>query len=239
MPGAGASTAVIDIQSQSHADRVYDWWSDHPGLFDLFAEVAFFGRYRALRRTAVDSLELGPGDRVLDLACGTGPNLPLLVDRLGPVGAVLGVDHSREMVAAARDRASNCARERDCPSLGTGPALHIARADAGALPLPENAMDAALCTLSLSAIPDHLAAIQELRRVVRPGGRVVVLDAQPYQEGPMRLFNPVVNRLSALATNWYPDRHLPTDLRAAFGADRVDVDLYNGGTAFVVTAEVR
>jgi phosphatidylethanolamine/phosphatidyl-N-methylethanolamine N-methyltransferase len=219
---------VTDIQSQSHADRVYDWWSRHPGLFDLFAGAAFFGHYRDLRETAVARLDIAPDDRVLDLACGTGPNVPLLVDRAGEEGTVLGFDHSRGMVAAARDRG----RE------GKYAAVRVARADAGNLPLPDDAMDAALCTLSLSAIPDHLAAIQELRRVVRPGGRVVVLDAQPYQSGPMRLFNPLVNYVSAVATNWYPDRHLPTDLRAAFGADRVDVDLYNGGTAFVATAEI-
>ncbi|WP_254831245.1 class I SAM-dependent methyltransferase [Haloglomus salinum] len=219
---------MTDIQSQSHADRVYDWWSQHPGLFDLFAGAAFFGHYRDLRETAVARLDIAPDDRVLDLACGTGPNVPLLVDRAGEEGMVLGFDHSRGMVAAARDRG----RE------GKYAAVRVARADAGNLPLPDDAMDAALCTLSLSAIPDHLAAIQELRRVVRPGGRVVVLDAQPYQSGPMRLFNPLVNYVSAVATNWYPDRHLPTDLRAAFGADRVDVDLYNGGTAFVATAEI-
>jgi len=219
---------VTSRQSQSHADRVYDWWSRHPALFDLFARAAFFGRYRELREAAVDRLDLAPGNRVLDLACGTGPNVPLLVDRLGTDGRVLGIDHSRGMVAAAGERA----REGEYPS------VRVARGDAGALPLPDDAMDAALCTLSLSAIPDHLAAIQELRRVVWPGGRVVVLDAQPYQSGPMRLFNPLVNRVSAFATNWYPDRHLPTDLRAAFGADRVNVDLYNGGTAFVATCRV-
>jgi phosphatidylethanolamine/phosphatidyl-N-methylethanolamine N-methyltransferase len=228
MLGASARAAVMNVQSQSHADRVYDWWSRHPGLFDLFARAAFFGRYRELRETAADRLDLVPGDRVLDLACGTGPNVPLLVDRTGADGTVLGLDHSRGMVAAARDRA----HEQDHAP------VRVARADAGNLPLPDDAMDAALCTLSLSAIPDHLAAIQELRRVVRPSGRVVVLDAQPYQSGPMRLFNPLVNRVSAVATNWYPDRHLPTDLRAAFGADRVDVELYNGGTAFVATCRV-
>jgi len=222
-----APTVVFDGQSQSHADRVYDWWSDHPGLFDLFARGAFFGRYRALRRTTVDRLALSRGDRVLDLACGTGPNVPLLADRVGRSGAVVGVDHSAGMVVAARARA----REVDVP-------VHAVRADAARLPLPADAVGAACCTLSLSAIPDHLGAIQELRRVVRPGGRVVVLDAQPYQEGPGRLLNPLVNGLSALATNWYPDRHLPTDLRAAFGADRVDIDRYNGGTAFVATATV-
>lgn len=54
----------------------------------------------------------------------------------------------------------------------------------------------------------------------------------------MRALDPLVNRVSAVATNWYPDRHLPTDLRAAFGADAVNVDLYNGGTAFVATCRV-
>jgi demethylmenaquinone methyltransferase/2-methoxy-6-polyprenyl-1,4-benzoquinol methylase len=219
---------VTDVQSQSHADRVYDWWSDHPGLFDVLARAAFFGRYHELRRTAVDRLDLSRGDRVLDLACGTGPNFERLVRRVGRPGHVLGLDHSRGMVAAARDRH----RERGYGNVA------VARGDATSVPLPDDGVDAVLCTLSLSAVPDHRAAIAEVGRVLRPGGRFVVLDAQPYQEGPGRLLDPLVNRVSAYATNWYPDRDLPAALRAAFGADAVAVDIYNGGTAFVATVTV-
>jgi ubiquinone/menaquinone biosynthesis C-methylase UbiE len=218
---------VTDLQSQSHADRVYDWWSDHPLVFEAFLQTAFMGRYRQLRRRSVADLDLDADDRVLDLACGSGPNFERLAPAC-PDGGVVGLDHSPGMVRSARDRA-----------LHEGFAnVDVVRGDAAALPFPDDAFDAALCTLSLSAIPDHKAAITEVGRVVQPGGRFVVFDAQPYQSGPGRVLNPIINRISAFATNWYPERHLPSDLRAEFGADAVDVDLYNGGTAFVATVSV-
>jgi demethylmenaquinone methyltransferase/2-methoxy-6-polyprenyl-1,4-benzoquinol methylase len=218
---------VTGVQSQSHADRVYDWWSEHPLVFEAFLQTAFMGRYRQLRRESVVGLDLDPDDRVLDLACGSGPNFERLAPA-SPDGGVVGLDHSPGMVRSARDRALD-------EEFGN---VDVVRGDAAALPFPDDTFDAALCTLSLSAIPDHEAAITEVGRVVRAGGRFVVFDAQPYQSGPGRLLNPIINRISAVATNWYPERHLPTDLRDVFGADAVDVDLYNGGTAFVATVSV-
>lgn len=218
---------MTDVQSQSHADRVYDWWSDHPLVFEAFLQTAFMGRYRQLRRRSVAALDLDPDDRVLDLACGSGPNFERLAPAC-PDGSVIGLDHSPGMVRSARDRA-----------LEEGFAnVDVVRGDAAALPFPDDAFDAALCTLSLSAIPEHTSAIAEVGRVVQSGGRFVVFDAQPYQSGAGRLLNPIINRVSAYATNWYPERHLPSDLRDAFGVDAVDVDLYNGGTAFVATVSV-
>jgi demethylmenaquinone methyltransferase/2-methoxy-6-polyprenyl-1,4-benzoquinol methylase len=212
-------------QSQSHAERVYEWWSGHPRLFDLFARAAFAGRYSELRREAADRIGLSRTDRVLDLACGTGPNFGHLVRRV-PAGRVVGVDYARGMCEAAARRA----RRRGYAN------VRVARADAGHLPLPDDSVDGALCTLSLSAIPDCRAALAAVHRVVRPGGRFVVFDAQPYQEGPGRLLNPLVDRVSAWATNWYPDRDVPALLRETFGT--VDVTTYNSGSAFLATATV-
>ena len=80
------------------------------------------------------------------------------------------------------------------------------------------------------------AALAAVHRVVRPGGRFVVFDAQPYQTGPERLLNPLMDRVSAWATNWYPDRDVPALLRETFGT--VDVTTYNSGSAFLATATV-
>lgn len=208
-------------QSQSHAERVYEWWSDHPGLFDLFVRTAFIGRYRRLRRTAAERVDAAADDRVLDLACGTGPNFPHLV---GEAGRVVGVDYSRGMCEAARERA----RREGYAS------VRVARADAGHLPFPDDSVDGALCTLSLSAIPDCRAALAEVRRVLRPGGRLSVFDAQPFQRGPLRVVNPLINRVSAWATNWYPNRDVAGLLDETF--ETVEVTTYNSGSAFLATA---
>jgi SAM-dependent methyltransferase len=104
---------------------------------------------------------LQPGERVLDVACGTGLVSFRAAAAVGERGAVVGTDLSGEMVESARRGAAL----RD---------LHHARferADAEALPLEGGAFDAALCALGLMYVADPIKALAEMRRVLRPGGR--------------------------------------------------------------------
>lgn len=105
-----------------------------------------------------------PGERVLDVACGTGLVTLAAAEAVGPQGQVLGVDISGEMVEAARRRAQ--ARR-----LGN---LEFARMDGERLELPDGGFDLALCALGLMYLPEPLQALRELRRVLRPGGRLAV-----------------------------------------------------------------
>jgi ubiquinone/menaquinone biosynthesis C-methylase UbiE len=106
---------------------------------------------------------LAPGERVLDVACGTGLVSFAAAQAVGPAGSVLGIDISGNMVDAARRRAE----ERKVP-------IAFARMDAEELALPDAAFDVALCSLGLMYMPDPERALREMRRVLRPGGRVVV-----------------------------------------------------------------
>ncbi len=142
--------------------------------------------YRAGRLAGVAELELRPGDRVLDVGCGTGLNFPLLLDGVGPGGAVVGVDASGSMLARARAR-----HERHGWSNIT-----LVEADAGQLDTalsrfaaPE-VFDAALFTYSLSIIDRWQDAYAQALARVRPGGRIVVVDmAVPV--GWWRVFSPL------------------------------------------------
>jgi ubiquinone/menaquinone biosynthesis C-methylase UbiE len=107
---------------------------------------------------------LAPGERVLDVACGTGLISFEAARAVGPHGQAFGVDISGRMVEAARQRA----RERDTPNVG------FERMDAEALDLPDAGFDVALCALGLMYVPDPLQALREMRRVLRPGGRLGV-----------------------------------------------------------------
>jgi ubiquinone/menaquinone biosynthesis C-methylase UbiE len=107
---------------------------------------------------------LAPGERVLDVACGTGLVALAAAEAVGPDGRVVGVDLSGRMVDAARQRAH---------ARGAAHA-RFARMDAERLDLPDAAFDVALCALGLMYVPDPAQALREMRRVLRPGGRVVL-----------------------------------------------------------------
>jgi SAM-dependent methyltransferase len=107
---------------------------------------------------------LAPGERVLDVASGTGLIAFDAAWEVGAEGAVLGVDISGEMVEAAGRRAAACGLAN----------VRFARMDAEALDLPDASFDVALCGLGLMYAPDPVKALDEMRRVLRRGGRAVV-----------------------------------------------------------------
>jgi ubiquinone/menaquinone biosynthesis C-methylase UbiE len=111
----------------------------------------------------LDMAGIGPGERVLDVACGTGLVTFAAAAAVGPRGTVVGVDLSDGMVERCRARA----RER-----GLGH-VRVERMDAEALALPDASFDAALCALGLMYVPDARKALAEMTRVLAPGGRAV------------------------------------------------------------------
>ena len=105
-----------------------------------------------------------PGERVLDIACGTGLVAFHAARAVGRLGYVLGIDLSGQMVDAARRRAKDLKL----------PNCSFARMDAESLVLPDAGFDVALCALGLMYMPDPEQALHEMRRVLRPGGRLTL-----------------------------------------------------------------
>lgn len=104
-----------------------------------------------------------PGEQVLDVACGTGLITLAAARAVGPDGRVLGVDISDRMVERAARRAN---------TLGLGARARFERMDGEALALPDASFDLALCGLGLMYLPDWDRGLREMRRVLRPGGRL-------------------------------------------------------------------
>jgi ubiquinone/menaquinone biosynthesis C-methylase UbiE len=129
------------------------------------AVVAYEHGWRAQLEPAhvlmLNVLTLRPGDRVLDIACGTGLVSLRMAEAVDKEGVVVGTDISGEMVGAAR----RIAAER-----GVGNA-RFERSDAEALPFESGFFDAAACALGLMYVPDPVRALREMRRVLRPGGK--------------------------------------------------------------------
>jgi ubiquinone/menaquinone biosynthesis C-methylase UbiE len=103
------------------------------------------------------------GERVVDVACGTGVVTRLAAREVGASGSVCGVDVAPDMIDVARST----------PVSG-GPAIDWHVADAASLPLPDESYDAVLCQMGLMFMEDRAGALAEMRRVLAPGGRVVV-----------------------------------------------------------------
>jgi len=122
---------------------------------------------RQLHAAQAAMLELAavePGERVLDVASGTGLATFAAAGLVGPAGAVVGVDLSGRMVDAARSLADERGLDH----------VSFERMDAQDLDLPDAAFDVALCALGLMYVPEPEAAIREMRRVLRPGGRAAM-----------------------------------------------------------------
>jgi arsenite methyltransferase len=119
-----------------------------------------------LRRRELVRAALGarPGDRILDVGCGPGFYVTELLEAVGPEGSVAGVDASADMLAVAAQRAKGHGNV----------AFH--QADAASLPVPDASFERALCFQVLEDVPDVPAALQEMHRALRPGGRVLVWD---------------------------------------------------------------
>jgi arsenite methyltransferase len=117
------------------------------------------------RRAALAALELRGGERVLDVGCGPGFLLADMALALGRSGLAAGVDVNADMVSLARRR---------CQAVGG--ATVVVRGDATALPLPDACFDAAVSTQVYEYVDDVAAAIAELHRVLRPGGRALIVD---------------------------------------------------------------
>ena len=131
--------------------------------------AAYYERFWArqlepAQRRVLELAALEPGDRVLDVACGTGLVTLPAAEAVGPAGSVLGTDISDEMVRSVQDAASARGLAQ----------VSARRMDAERLLVPDAAFDVALCALGLMYVPDPLQALREIRRVLRPGGRVAL-----------------------------------------------------------------
>jgi len=161
---------------------IYDW-ANLEGV--LYADA---------RRRAVELLDLRPGARVLDVACGTGANFDLVEQRIGPSGELVGIDVTPQMLGRAHARIAregwNNVRLREDD---------ICNVDLERLEAP---FDTAICTLGLSVIPEWQRAWEAMVSAVRPGGRVAIMDAgypeQPGRTGDTTIPRPLAWALSRL-----------------------------------------
>ncbi len=150
------------------------------GPYDVMNSVMTAGLHHRWRRRAVDLAAVRPGDRALDVATGTGDLAIELARRVGPNGEVVGSDFSEGMLERARDKAP--------PARRASAQLRFEWGDAQALPYADASFAAATVGFGARNFADLEAGLGEMARVVRPGGRVVVLEITQPQRPPLSTF---------------------------------------------------
>jgi len=144
------------------------------GLYDRMNSVMTAGLHHQWRRRAADLAALAPGGRALDVATGTGDLALELADRVAPGGEVVGVDFSERMLELARAKG--------------GTRVRFESGNALALEYPDGLFDAATVGFGARNFSDLERGLSEMARVVRPGGRVVVLEITTPQRPPLSTF---------------------------------------------------
>ena len=207
-PGAPGPGTLPEPQVRAMFDRI-------ARVYDRMNGVMTAGLHHAWRRRAADLAVLSPGDRALDVATGTGDLALELGHRVAPEGVVVGVDFSENMLRIARDKAAALRRVTTAPA---GVELRFEAANALALPYADGEFAAATVGFGARNFSDLRQGLAEMARVVRPGGRVVVLEITTPTEGwvawVLRIWFdrivPVVGRLAGDADAY---TYLPSSVR--------------------------
>jgi ubiquinone/menaquinone biosynthesis C-methylase UbiE len=144
-----------------------NWGIDFPRVYDLLVLFLTRGRDRAYREDLLNLASVAPGDRVLDVGCGTGTQAIAAWRRTQPGGSVVGVDISPNMLAVARGKARRAGFD-----------IASQHADAARLPFEGDQFDVVTITTVMHMVPEgrHRLSLREASRVLRRGGRLLLID---------------------------------------------------------------
>ena len=174
------------VDEQRKADRVRGVFDSVASKYDVMNDLMSLGLHRAWKAYAVAVSNVHEGDRVLDIAAGTGDMTRLFARRVGARGTVFHTDINEQMLRRGRDR-----------MLDEGLALPTVLCDAEGLPFADASFDVASVAFGLRNMTHKERALAEMARVLRPGGRLLVLE-----------FSKIAPPL-AKAYDWYSFKVLP------------------------------
>lgn len=206
------------------------------GRYDLLNSLMTAGLHHSWRQRAVDRAEVSAGDSVLDVCCGTGDLSFELAGRVSPGGHVVGCDFSEQMLDLAREKALDRGVE----------SVRFEWADALQLPYDDDRFDAVTVGFGVRNFADRDRGLRELARVLKPGGRLVILEFTEPRRPPFSTFYslwfdrivPVLGRLTpnpdaysylAESVHSFPDPHGLAAKMDAAGLERIRWLLTAGG----------
>lgn len=153
-------TSVPGLETKGQTIR----WAHY---YDFIVSLALFGKDKALREMTAEMAQIKPGDRVLDVGCGTGSLTIAAKARAGSTGKVFGIDAALEMIDVARSKAARAGLEIE---------FRVGLIES--LPFADNSFDVVLSSLMMHHLPDHpkVKGLAEIYRVLKPGGHLLIVD---------------------------------------------------------------
>ena len=235
-PARAGTVDRFSRSSPEFATQVRTLFDRFAGVYDLMNTAMTAGMHHRWRQRAANRAELRPGDSALDVCCGTGDLALELTRRVGPDGAVVGCDFSEPMLELARRKAG----ERGASQ------VRFEWADALELPYDGGSFDAVTVGFGVRNLVDLERGLAEMVRVLRPGGRVVILEITQPRRPPLSnfyslWFDRIVPLLGALAGDRDAYTYLPESVKrfpppeglaammAGAGLDRIRYLLLAGG----------
>ncbi|HEY5232956.1 MAG TPA: class I SAM-dependent methyltransferase [Verrucomicrobiae bacterium] len=165
---------VFYASGEQRAARVNDLFAAIARRYDLLNDLQSFGLHRLWKRRVIRLASVKPGDRALDLCCGTG-DIALALARQG--AETIGLDFSEKMLEVAKRRSEKSeVRSPNKNSHFTLHAPHFIQGDAQQIPFPENSFDIVTVGYGLRNLTSWENGLEEMLRVARPGARLIVLE---------------------------------------------------------------
>jgi demethylmenaquinone methyltransferase/2-methoxy-6-polyprenyl-1,4-benzoquinol methylase len=225
------------VAESEKAHKVGEVFHSVASRYDLMNDVMSAGLHRLWKRFTIESSGVLPGNRVLDIAGGSGDLSRLFAKKVGKLGKVVLTDINASMLSVGRDR-----------MLDEGLAVPAAQCDAEKLPFPDNYFDCVSVAFGLRNMTHKELALKEMLRVLKPGGRLLVLEfsrvwkpLQPAYDAYSFKLLPVMGKLLASDADSYrylaesirmhPDQETLKQMMLDAGFDKVD---YHNLTAGVV-----
>jgi demethylmenaquinone methyltransferase / 2-methoxy-6-polyprenyl-1,4-benzoquinol methylase len=193
---------------QQFAGQVRSMFDRIAGVYDVMNTAMTAGLHHGWRERAANRADLEPGESALDVCCGTGDLALALAGRVGPYGRVIGADFSEAMLDLAREKASGRSVSQ----------VRFEWADALSLPYDDESFDAVTVGFGVRNLADLELGISEMARVLKPGGRMVILEITQPQRPPLSTFfgvwfDRLVPMLGALAGDREAYSYLPQSVK--------------------------
>lgn len=230
------------VPVEDKAKRVAEVFHSVADKYDVMNDLMSFGVHRLWKRYTIDLAAVRKGERVLDLAGGTGDLAGRFARLVGPEGEVVLADINASMLREGRDRLV------DAGLIGN---LHFAQVNAEALPFPDNHFSLLTIAFGLRNVTDKQAALRSMYRVLKPGGRLLVLEfSKPVLPGLGKLYDaysftalPLMGRLVtgdagsyrylAESIRMHPDQQTLREMMISAGFERVEYYNMTGGIVAV------